>query len=142
MPYLHLFFSKIHRKRYYCVMESFFHVYYWTLGWVENACFFIKFWISQTLGENLLIHRKKGILPEFQLHWKFFRHGTPRLKITKIMKIIKFSCFLTFFLDSYEAWNKNTNKNSWYKHLWADTKKFRNLCQTGCNPVRVCVMEV
>ena len=39
----------------------------WTLGWAENACFFIKFRISQTLGEILLIHRKKGILPKFQL---------------------------------------------------------------------------
>ena len=67
------------------------------IGWAENACFFIMFRISQTLGKILLIHCKKGILPKFQLHWTFFRQGTPRLKRTKITKIIKFSYFLTFF---------------------------------------------
>ena len=36
-----------------------------TLGWAKNACFLIKFRILQTLVENLLIHRKKGIMPKF-----------------------------------------------------------------------------
>ena len=30
-----------------------------TIGWAENACFFIKFQIIQKLIENLLIHHKK-----------------------------------------------------------------------------------
>ena len=36
------------------------------VGLAENARFFIKFRILQTLSENLLILRKKGILPKFQ----------------------------------------------------------------------------
>ena len=63
------------------------------VGWAEKNIFRNLI----TLGEILLIHRKKGRLSKFQLHWTFFRQGTPRLKITKITKIIKFSYFLTFF---------------------------------------------
>ena len=67
---------------------------HWRLGWAENACFFIMFRISQTLGEIVLIHCKKGTLPKFQLHRTFLRQGTPRLKITK--KKRKSSNFRTF----------------------------------------------
>ena len=113
----------------------------WTVGRVENASFFIKFRISQTFGEILLIHRKKRILPKFEGQWTFFRQGTPRLKIKKNNENHQILVLFDIFLDSYETWNKKTNTNYLCKHLWADTRKFCNQCQTGCNSVWVCVKE-
>ena len=45
--------------------RAFVHLQTYPLGWAENACFFIKFRILQTLGEILLLHRKKEYCPNF-----------------------------------------------------------------------------
>ena len=108
------------------------------LGWTEKKNFrkFI------TLGCVSLIRHKKTILTKFQLFLPKSWHSTPRLKITKITKNHQNVVPLYIFLDFYESLNKNTNRNHYHKHFWADTKKFYNQCHTACNAVWICVKEV
>ena len=42
---------------------------------------------------------------------------------SKNNKIHQFLLLFDIFLDSFETWNKNTNRNYCYKLLWAYTKK-------------------
>ena len=77
------------------------------LGWAENARFLIKFWILQTLGEILLIYRKKGILPNFQLFSNIFLTVHTPIE--------------NFFLSTIED-KKTTNTIKGEKLLWNETK--------------------
>ena len=59
---IHVKTSQYSTKNFACVRRV---IKYCILGWTENTCFFIKFRILQTLGEILLIHRKKEYCPNF-----------------------------------------------------------------------------